>query len=168
MIKFNGKKAFKKGAVVVLAAASLMGGGMQPMSAYANTCPGNNSGNSGVTCNETPQIRVYLNWQRSPRFTGAHAGVRALTNESRRLRVNARWYDTLDMPRESSGWHERPNVVPVGQRIARNTYWGDARVVARSENGRFRTSAQRMRHNETAWNITTAGTVRQSRSWNMR
>lgn len=124
-----------------------------------------------VTTNENSQIRVYLNYFRPSNvniFPRAFAGVRALTTNSRRLRVNLRWYNDMDMHMIGGSWLERPNVVPVGQRMARNVYWGDQWAFALTRNGRFRTSAQRMIFSQTDWNTSTVGTVRQSRSWNMR
>lgn len=156
-------KKYKKMALALGAGAALIGGVIQPLAVQAYW---------RQATNENAKLRVYLNYFRIPDASGvnpiAYAGARALTDSSRRLRVDLRWYSDKDLLRIDSGWRERPNVVPLGGRIARNTYWGDAWVYADTRNGRFRTSAQRMIYNQASWNTSSVGTVKQSRSWNMR
>jgi len=169
MIKFKIKEIFKKGIIVVLAVISLLGGGTQPLTAHANTCPGNNSGTSGRTCNENSQIRVELSWRRLHGLTpSASATVFTRTNQSRRIRVNLRWYNVRDTQRVTSLWWQDTRNIPQNSRLPTGASVTMPFLAGEHWDGRFRTSSQRMIHTATTWNTSAAGTVSQSRSWNMR
>lgn len=161
------RRNFKTFVVAAMAGIALSSGTM----ALANTCPGNNSGISGETCNQTSQLEVRLNWRRpasSVLTTWASARVTARTNLSRRIRVNLRWYDVWDNQREASGWFQDLHGIPQHGRLPVGATATVPFLAAQSRDGRFRTSGQRMPHGQTTWLTTSAATANQSRSWNMR
>ena len=124
--------------------------------------------NAGQTTNQNANLRVYLNYNRPVAIfvPDAETSVRTLNTNTRRVRVNASWYNANDQWREGGIWRES-TAHNADFRMPNNFRFGNAVVVAQSRNGRFRGRAQRVPAGQSAWVTTAAETIMQSRSWGM-
>ena len=152
--------SIKKTTLVALVVIGMLGGGV---TAYA----------MNTTSNSNSQLRVTLRYHRALLDGLNHIGnpignavTRTLTNGSRGIRARVSFYNHWDTLEVNSNW--QGGAGTLNRRLATGSEQWSNTITGTHRNGRLRARGQRMIHNESTWNTTTAGTVLQSRSWNMR